>query len=76
MFLGKQKFPFKFYKGKSLDGNKKDVIILDYDLPENPGKIRKVVDELILTKKNYYLGKAYIKRGKDYKLAATFSLEK
>ncbi len=76
VIFGKHKFPFKFYKGKSLDGAKTEVMILDYNLPENPTKVRKVIDELVLTKKNYYLGKAYIKKGKDYKLVANFSLEK
>lgn len=53
-----------------------DVLKLDYDRPGNPRfLVRQVLDELVQVSDNYYLGKAYIWRGKKgFRLAAFFAL--
>lgn len=52
------------------------VLRLDYDLDENPPEVRKVVDELVQTGPDVYLGKAFVKENDEYRLVAYFSLRK
>lgn len=56
--LGRQNlFPFETLIGPSeIDGE--PAIILDYDLPENPGYIRKIHDEVRAVEPGLYLGPA------------------
>ena len=68
-------FPFQ----TRIKGGLKDdirVMQLDYNIAENPRKIRDGIDELVCVGRNKYLGKAYLKDGNDYRLVAFFSLEK
>lgn len=52
-----QLFPFKTHLGPSvLDGA--PAVILDYDLPDNPGIIRAIHDEVRLVDRGLYLGPA------------------
>lgn len=78
--LGKDKdrihvFPFRTKIKEGLQ-DAIQVLQLDYDLQENPSRVRDVIDELVSVGRNAYLGKAYIRKGKDFRLAAFFSLEK
>lgn len=50
------------------------VLRLDYDNPQNPPRVRTVVDELVQTKPDEYLGKAYLKTDTIFKLVAFFRL--
>ena len=68
-------FPFKTKIVKSLK-DKIQVLQLDYDVPENPVRVRNVVDELVEIEKNIYLGKAYLKEKGSLRLLAYFRLEK
>jgi hypothetical protein len=68
-------FPFKTNITKGLQDNI-DVLQLDYNLPENPERLRHVIDELVEIEKNKYLGKAFLKRGNHVRLVAFFSLQK
>lgn len=68
-------FPFKTKIAKSM-GGKIDVFQLDYNLPQNPPAVRKVVDELVEVGRNSYLGKAFLKENDSYRLVAFFRLQK
>jgi hypothetical protein len=70
------KYPFKLYKANGLQDNI-EVIKIDYNLPENPLWLRFIVDEIVETENNKYLGKLHIKLASG--LVASlgyFSLEK
>lgn len=54
------KYPFKFYVAQGLQDNKQ-VIRIDYNLPENPLWLRFIVDEIVETSQGKYLGKLHIK---------------
>jgi hypothetical protein len=73
--LGMHVFPFQTKITKGLN-DKINVLQLNYDLQENPDAIRTVVDELVEIGDKKYLGKAYLKEGKSYRLVAFFGLEK
>jgi len=51
-----------------------NVLRLDYDLPENPEIVRRVLDELVEVDEGNYLGKAYIKTSQAPRLVAYFRL--
>src|SRR5258708_3154617 len=53
-----------------------NLLQLNYDVPENPSMIRKIIDELVEVEKNNYLGKAYLKEKDSYRLVAFFRLMK
>lgn len=53
--------PFKTYKSKGLTDKNLDVLILDYNLPQNPFWVRAVVDELVQNAPGRYTGKVYLK---------------
>jgi len=55
-----EKFPFKFSKEKSIKEKDKEVIRLDYDQPGNPLWLRFIVDEMVSTGPNEFLGIVYI----------------
>lgn len=52
-----EQYPFKLYKGKGLADKNLEVIKIDYNLPQNPLWLRFIVDEIVETKKDHYLGK-------------------
>ncbi len=68
-------FPFKTSFEKGSKDNIK-VLRLDYDLIQNPQRVRMIVDELVEVGKNSYLGKAYIVENNDPRLVAFFRLRK
>jgi hypothetical protein len=55
-----QQFKFKTYVGKGLLDDK-EVLKIDYDLPENPFFVRWVVDEIVEVERGKYLGKAHVR---------------
>ncbi|MBI2443127.1 MAG: hypothetical protein HYV40_04450 [Candidatus Levybacteria bacterium] len=73
-FGGFHAFTFKTEKTKGVNG--KEVLRLDYDIPENPQRIRDVVDEIVEIGKKTYLGKAYLKENGSYRLVAYFKLQR
>lgn len=68
-------FPFKTKITKALQ-DPMQVLQLNYNLPQNPGKVRDIIDELVQIDKNTYLGKAYLKEKNGFRLIAFFSLRK
>jgi len=71
-------FPFHTSTGQGALDPGVEVLKLDYNDKQNPAfVVRDVLDELVQITGNYYLGKAYIRRGQgDYRLAAFFALQK
>jgi hypothetical protein len=70
-------FDFRTYKGIGLGDPELQALKLDYDDPSNPGfLVRGVVDEVVQLSGDYFLGKAYLKRGSEYNLAAFFALRR
>ena len=56
-----EKFPFLFSRAASITDSSKEVIRLDYNQPENPFWLRVIVDEMVSTAENQFLGIVYIK---------------
>ena len=52
-----KKFSFKTYIGKGIQDTEKDVMKLDYNVPQNPFWMHPLVDEIVQVSKNKYLGK-------------------
>jgi hypothetical protein len=52
-----------------------DVLRIDYDLPENPPLLRRIVDELVAVQAGVYLGQAILRRGHGGRRLAWFTLE-
>ena len=52
-----------------------EVLRIDYDLPENPPLLRRVVDELVAVQPGVYLGQAILRRGSGGHRLAWFTLE-
>ncbi|HEY2789287.1 MAG TPA: hypothetical protein VGI72_07510 [Gaiellales bacterium] len=52
-----------------------EVLRIDYDLPENPPPLRRVVDELVAVQPGVYLGQAILRRGSGGSRVAWFTLE-
>lgn len=52
-----QQIPFKYYVGKSVSDDGKDVLKIDYNIPENPFYLRLILDELVELENGSYLGK-------------------
>jgi hypothetical protein len=70
-------FLFNTYIGPGVDDPELEVLKLDYDNDANPSfLIRTVLDELVQVSGDYYLGKAFMKVRKDYKLVAFFALRR
>lgn len=68
-------FPFKTLIKKGLKDNI-SVLELNYNLSENPLQVRRIIDELVCTGKDLYLGKAHIKNGNSFRTVAFFQLER
>jgi len=71
-------FAFRTYLAPGLADPDRQVLKIDYDLPENPAlSIRRVLDELVQVADGVYLGKAHVKWwwGK-WQLVAYFSLSR
>ena len=57
---GYRAFPFHTWVGPGITDPDRDVLKIDYDLPENPKWIvRQVLDELVQLSHEFYLGKAH-----------------
>ena len=56
-----KKYPFHLYRGKGLADKNLEVIKIDYDLPQNPIWLRFILDEIVETGKDQYLGKLHIR---------------
>ena len=70
-------FLFNTYLGPGVDDPELEVLKLDYDNDANPSfLIRTVLDELVQVSGDYYLGKAFMKMRKVYKLVAFFALRR
>lgn len=54
-------FSFRTYPGDGLQDRDRRVLKIDYDRPENPPVIRRILDELVQIDDNYYLGKAHLR---------------
>ena len=52
-----------------------EVLRIDYDLPENPPLLRRIVDELVAVQPGVYLGQAILRRGAGGRRLAWFTLE-
>jgi len=52
-----------------------EVSRIDYDLPENPPPLRRIVDELVAVQAGVYLGQAILRRGDGGRRLAWFTLE-
>lgn len=55
-----EKYPFKIYKAPGLQ-DKMEVLKIDYNLSENPLWLRFIVDEIVATSKDKFLGKLHVK---------------
>ncbi len=55
------KYPFAFYVAEGLRDRTQYVIRLDYNQPENPWWLRFVVDEMVQTAPDAYLGKVHLR---------------
>jgi hypothetical protein len=51
------------------------VLRIDYDLPENPPLLRRIVDELVAVQPGVYLGQAILRRSSGGRRLAWFTLE-
>jgi hypothetical protein len=52
-----------------------EVVRIDYDLPENPPLLRRIVDELVAVQPGVYLGQAILRRGSGGRRLAWLTLE-
>jgi hypothetical protein len=52
-----------------------EALRIDYDLPENPPLLRRIVDELVAVQAGVYLGQAILRRGDGGRRLAWFTLE-
>ena len=52
-------FTFRTYAGQGSQDADRRVLKIDYDRPENPPVIRRILDELVQVDDDYYLGKAH-----------------
>jgi hypothetical protein len=52
-----------------------EALRIDYDLPENPPLVRRIVDELVAVQAGVYLGQAILRRGDGGRRLAWFTLE-
>ncbi len=55
-----QKYPFKTYVGRGIQDRDKDVLKIDYNIPENPLWLRFILDEVVEIAPNKFLGKVHI----------------
>ena len=56
-----RKYPFKTYIGESLLVKGLKVLKIDYNLPENAFWVRWILDEIVETSSNHYLGKIHLR---------------
>jgi len=77
LFGDKKVYPFKTYKGKGLQDKNLDVLKIDYNITKNPFWVRVILDEIVQTDKDKYLGKVHLKLIPNFPLSlGYFNLEK
>lgn len=54
------RYPFALSVRKALRDTGKEVIVLDYNQPENPWWLKYIVDEMVQTAPGQYLGKVHV----------------
>ncbi len=67
-------FDFRTYVAPGVLDPNVNALKIDYDLPENPGPVRRVLDELVELAEGYYLGRAYLRGRSGWRRVAHFSL--
>lgn len=68
-------FRFRTVPGQSRLLADVEVLRIDYDLPENPWPVRRLVDELVRIDAGIYLGQALLRGRKGWRRAGWFALE-
>lgn len=68
-------FPFHTYAMPGMQ-DPVNVLQLNYDLPQNPPFVRKIVDELVLVGQHEYLGKVYVVNKNVPRLMGYFRLKR
>lgn len=56
-----KKYPFKTYTGRGIQDKKKEVFKIDYNISGNPLWLRFILDEIVQTENNTFLGKVHIR---------------
>jgi hypothetical protein len=56
-----KKYPFKTYIGQGIQDTNKDVLKIDYNIDSNPFWLRLILDEVVETTPNNFLGKVHIR---------------
>ncbi|MCX2819582.1 MAG: hypothetical protein ACI9QA_000873 [Methanobacteriota archaeon] len=74
--LERQGFEFETRIASSLVPDDNDVLIFDYDQPENPPGVRRVRDDLKEVDDGLFLGTSNAKLGGGYSFVAYFALER
>jgi hypothetical protein len=70
-------FPFRTSTAPGLKDPDRQVLKIDYDTPENPVLMRRILDELVQVDDNYYFGKAYFRlSASTYHLLFYFALQR
>ena len=59
--MSTERQPFKTYYGNGLRDKNLNVLVLDYDIPENPFWLRYIRDEIVQVAPNQYLGKLHLR---------------
>jgi len=56
-----ERYPFKTYIGKGIQDKQKDVLKIDYNIAGNPLWLRFILDEVVETAPNTFLGKVHLR---------------
>jgi len=56
-----EKYPFRTYRSKAVGYSDVAVLKIDYDVPSNPWWLRLMVDEIVQTSPDHYLGKLHLR---------------
>lgn len=73
--LERKGFEFDMYVTESLVNPEDDVLIFDYDTPENPPGIRRIRDDLVEVDDGLFLGTSNVRVGDGYRFLIYFALE-
>ncbi len=57
----KEQYPFRTYVGVGLQDHEIDVLKIDYDIPENPYWLRRILDEVVELENGELLGKVHVR---------------
>lgn len=72
--LERKGFEFDMYVTESLNDEDDDVLIFDYDTPENPPGIRRIRDDLKEVDDGLFLGTSNVRVGDGYRFLTYFAL--